>query len=214
MIYAENILICILVPFIVAAFFVKGNARKTVAALAVGMVMCLLSAYIGAFFEYTFDLAGEETSIFLSPIIEEIAKFLPVMFALLTFDPSDEGVSIMSVGIGAGFATYENCCRIISTGAESPMYALVRGFAAGVMHVVSIFALSVALVVLRRYRSATIPVVIGALSIAVSFHALYNLLVSEPGLSSYIGYIMPLAVAVALALLKRKIIPEPSATLS
>ena len=204
MIYPENILICIAAPLIIASFFAKGNARKIEISFVIGMLLCLVSAYIGGFLELTLAMKPDETSIFISPITEEIIKLMPLLFAMLLFDSVDEDLVIIAVGTGAGFATFENCCYIISGGTESIVYILIRGFAAGVMHVVSIYALSLALVALRRYKAATVPVVVGALSISVSFHALYNLLVSEPGISSYIGYILPLGVAVALALLMGK----------
>ncbi|SDB52995.1 PrsW family glutamic-type intramembrane protease [Butyrivibrio sp. INlla16] len=200
MIYPENILICIAVPLVITAFFVKGSARKIVASFVIGMLLCLVSAYIGGFLEMSLAMDAEETSIFISPITEEIIKFMPVLFAMLLFDSEDEELRLIAVGTGAGFSTFENCCHIISGGSGSLVYVLIRGFAAGVMHVVSIYALSLALVALRRYKAATFPVVVGALSISVSFHALYNLLVSEPGISSYIGYILPLGAAIVLLL--------------
>ncbi|MBR6452639.1 MAG: PrsW family intramembrane metalloprotease [Lachnospiraceae bacterium] len=204
MIYAENILICIAVPLLIAVFFIKGNARKIVASFVMGMGLCLVSAYIGGYLEYALVLDAEETSIFISPIVEEIAKLMPVLLSLILFETEDDELILTAVGIGAGFATFENCCHIISTGADSITYILIRGFAVGVMHVVSIYAFSVGLAALRRYRAATLPAVVGALSISVTFHALYNLLASENGLPSAIGYAMPFAVAIALAFLRGK----------
>ena len=49
------------------------------------------------------------------------------------------------------------------------------------------------------------PAVVGGLSLAMIFHALYNLLVSEPGASSVIGYALPLLTAAALYLLYRRL---------
>ena len=203
MIYPENILICIAMPLVIAVFFTRGSARKIVASFVIGMLLCLIAAYIDGFLESVFEMAEEETSIFISPVAEEIIKFFPVLFVMVLFDAEDKELMLIAVGIGAGFATFENCCHIIAGGSESLAYILIRGFAVGVMHVVSIYALSIALVVLRRYRAATAPVVAGALSISVSFHALYNLLVSESGLSSYIGYALPLGAAVFLVVLTR-----------
>jgi len=51
MIYSENILICILIPLIIAIIFLKGNARRFAFFFALGMVICLLSAYISGFIE-------------------------------------------------------------------------------------------------------------------------------------------------------------------
>lgn len=203
MIYAENILICIAVPLIIAVFFVKGSARKVITSFIIGMVLCLISAYIAGFFEYVYEMDAEEISIFVSPVIEEIIKFLPVMMLLVFFNAENDELKLTAVGIGAGFATFENACHIISTGAQNLVYILIRGFAAGVMHVVSIYAFSVALAALRRYKVATIPIIVGALSISMTFHATYNLFVSKPGVSSYIGYVLPVTAAITLAYLGR-----------
>lgn len=203
MIYAENIFICIAVPLVITVFFIKGSARKFIVSFVLGMVLCLVAAYIGGYFEYAFEMEAEETSIFVSPIVEEIIKLLPVLFLMILFDPDDDELKLTAVGIGAGFATFENACHIISTGAQDLAYILIRGFAAGVMHVVSIYALSVALVVLRRYKAATVPIVVGALSISMTFHATYNLFVSKTGLSSYIGYTLPIVTAIGLAYIGR-----------
>ena len=203
MIYAENIFICIAVPLVITVFFIKGSARKFIVSFVLGMVLCLVAAYIGGYFEYAFEMEAEETSIFVSPIVEEIIKLLPVLLLMILFDSDDDELKLTAVGIGAGFATFENACHIISTGAQDLAYILIRGFAAGVMHVVSIYALSVALVVLRRYKAATVPIVVGALSISMTFHATYNLFVSKTGLSSYIGYTFPVVAAIGLAYIGR-----------
>ena len=45
---------------------------------------------------------------------------------------------------------------------------------------------------------------IGALSLSVTFHALYNLLVSRPGVTSWIGYVLPLLTALWLVMTHRR----------
>ena len=71
MIYAENILICIAVPLVIALMFLRGGGRKFVVTFLLGMVVCLLSAYMSGFCQNVFDLSAEETSVFISPITEE-----------------------------------------------------------------------------------------------------------------------------------------------
>ena len=56
MIYAENILICILIPLIVSLLFTTGRARQFVIAFCVGMLLCLLSAYVSGFTEVALGL--------------------------------------------------------------------------------------------------------------------------------------------------------------
>ncbi len=196
MIYAENILICISVPLIVALFFIEGSAKRFTASFLIGMLICLISAYISGFIDLASGMGDEDTAVFISPIVEEIMKFLPLLFYLLMFDPVDDNVYLSALGIGTGFATFENCCYILTAGADKLIYIMIRGMAVGVMHIVSILALALVICASRRFRVMSLSALLGALSFSVIFHGLYNLLVSEPGLSSFIGYVMPLLTAI------------------
>ena len=195
MIYAENILICIAVPLLLSLVFVRGGARRFVASFLGGMIACLLAAYISGFLSLAGSLDPEDVSVFLSPIVEEILKCIPLVFVLLVFVSEDRTLLIIAVGIGVGFATFENCCYLLSRGASSLPLILIRGLAVGVMHTVSMATLSIGLLTARRLHALTLPGVLGALSLSVVFHGLYNLLVSEAGVASYIGYALPLVSA-------------------
>lgn len=208
--HAENILICIAIPLIIAVLFLKGSGRRVIAFFIIGMGACLLAAYMGGYLEYALTLNVEDTSIFISPVSEEIMKFVPVLLYLLLLSPSDDELIHASIGVGAGFATFENVCHILSNGSWSIRYILIRGLATGVMHMICLITLSMAIVVLRKYQAITFPVIMGALGISVSFHALYNLLVSRAGVSSYIGYVIPVTVAAVISLLKEKILHKAS----
>ena len=205
MIYAENILLCIAVPLLISLLFIRGDARRYVSAFLLGMGVCLIAAYVSSFFGLVAGMDENDTSVFLSPVVEELMKLLPLLFFLVLFSPEDRQLSMLAVAIGAGFATFENCCYILTAGAGSLPYILVRGLAVGVMHIVSILALSVWLIVAKRLKAFSFPAIAGGLSLAMIFHALYNLLVSAPGVSMWIGYLLPLLTAAALFLLYRKL---------
>ena len=205
MIYAENILLCIAVPLLIALLFLRGSARRFVAAFLVGMTVCLISAYIGGFLGSVAEMSENDASIFLSPVIEELMKILPLLLFLLLFSPSDRSFAATAIAVGAGFATFENCCYILTSGAESLPYILIRGLAVGVMHIVSVLALSIWLILSKRLKAFSFPAVVGGLALSMIFHALYNLLVSEQGVYSVIGYAMPLVCAGLLYLLYRKL---------
>lgn len=205
MIYAENILLCIAVPLVISLLFVRGEVRHYVSAFLLGMGVCLIAAYISGFLNLLTGMGENDTAIFLSPVVEELMKLMPLLFFLILFDPEDRTLTMLAVAIGAGFATFENCCYILTSGAGRLAYILIRGLAVGVMHIVSIFALSIWLIAAKRLRAFSFPAVVGGLSLAMIFHALYNLLVSEPGTSSVIGYALPLLTAAALYLLYRRL---------
>lgn len=198
MVYAENVLICIAVPLAVSLHFTKGNARRMIAAFLAGMVVCILSAYIAGFFQAISGFSTEDTSIFLSPIIEECMKLLSVLFCVYVFEPSDDEVQLFAVGIGAGFATFENSCFLLSSGAHQVTYMLIRGLAVGVMHIVTMVVLAKGIQLLRIYKGFSLAGIVGVFSMSVTVHGLYNLLVSAPGVPSYIGYVMPMICAILL----------------
>ncbi|MBR4009912.1 MAG: PrsW family intramembrane metalloprotease [Clostridiales bacterium] len=201
MIYAENVLICIAVPLVISLLFTKRSTRRFIVSFMTGMIVCLLSAYISGYLAVSTSYSTEEASIFLSPIVEEIMKFLPVLFCFFVFEPSPEDLKPTAVGVGAGFATFENCCFILSSGASHLGYVMIRGLAVGVMHLVTMVAFVMGLRLLKRYKVVSFAGIIGALSMSMTFHGLYNLLVSEPGVSSYIGYALPMLFAVMLYLI-------------
>ena len=97
---------------------------------------------------------------------------------------------------GVCFATFENACHILSSGSQSLYYILIRGAAVGVMHLVTMVVLSMGLNLLKDYKTFSLAGILGALSLAMTVHALYNLLVSRPGASTYIGYAFPLILAI------------------
>ena len=115
MIYAENILICISVPLLISLIFVRGNTGKFVASFIIGMAVCLISAYISGFIDLASHMGDEDTAIFISPIVEEVMKLLPLLFYLLMFAPEDDSLHLCALGIGTGFATFENCCYLART---------------------------------------------------------------------------------------------------
>ena len=198
MVYAEYLLICIAVPLAISLQFTKGNARRMIAAFLAGMIVCILSAYIAGFFQSMSNFSTEDTSIFLSPLVEEMMKLLSILFCIYVFEPSDEDIQLLAVGIGTGFATFENCCYILSSGAPQLALVLIRGLAVGVMHIVTMVATAKGIQLLRTYKVFAFAGITGVFSLSVTIHGLYNLLVSKPGISSYIGYVMPMICAILL----------------
>lgn len=198
MVNAENVLICIAVPLAISCFFITGSARRLVSAFLAGMVLCIFSAYIAGLIQMTSGYSVEDTSIFLSPMIEESMKLLLLLFCIHVYEPSGKRMELLAVGIGAGFATFENCCILVSSDTQQLTYMLVRGSAVGVMHIVTLVALAKGFQLLKMHKAFTFAGIVGILSISVTVHGLYNLLVSKPGVSSYIGYAMPMFCVILL----------------
>ncbi|MBO4281100.1 MAG: PrsW family intramembrane metalloprotease [Lachnospiraceae bacterium] len=207
MIYAENILLCIAVPLGISLLFVKDQVRRFVFSFLLGMGVCLLSAYISGYLSIVTGYGELKTSIFLSPLIEELMKVFPLLFFLMMFDEDNSSIVSTSIAIGAGFATFENCCYILNYGAGNLTYVIIRGMSVGVMHIVSVYALSLWFILSIRLKAFSFPNVVGALSLSMTFHATYNLLVSKEGVTSVIGYMMPIVTAILLSVIRSRFVP-------
>ncbi len=204
MIFSENILICMSLPLLLTVFLIRDKARLLVVNFVIGMDACLLGAYVSGFIDVVFGYGAENTAIFISPIVEETMKFLPLLFYYIMFEPDDDRLFTAAVGVGAGFASYENVCSMISSGTENLGFLLIRGLAVGVMHIVSVSSLALGLVLARHYRVSGFSTILGALSVGMLIHGIYNLLASERGLSSAIGFCLPLIIAILMLVTYRR----------
>lgn len=198
MIYSEYVLICIAIPILLTLLFVKGSAREYAAFFVIGMLVCLMSAYISGFIGQMGIMDEESIAIYVSPVIEELLKLIPLLICLLLTNREHEILLPLGVALAAGFATFENCCYILTSGADSLSFILIRGLSVGVMHIVSVIILYIGLMLASRLASMSLSGIVGALALSMTFHSLYNLLVSEPGIPEAIGYAMPAVTALLL----------------
>jgi len=219
--YIENIYICVAAPILVAilamsgsnshtnsdeAAAIAGNSRKRVMIfLLIGMTICLLSSYISTFFAIVLEADRQEATWEITPLIEEIMKFLPILFHILVFEPEkkeESAVNIMAIAVG--FATLENICYLTVNGADEIMLLAVRGFGTGVMHVVCGEFVYIGFVFLWDEFWLRFAGIAGLISLSATYHAIYNILVSQQGLTAWIGYLIPMATAVLMLYLRRR----------
>lgn len=193
--YIENIYICLAAPLLIAAVCMQSRGRKMMIFLLAGMTACLLSSYISTFLAAAQGMSRLEASLELTPMVEEFMKFLPVMFFLVVFEPGKNDIADSSLMTAVGFATLENACYLTSNGADQVLHLLIRGFGTGAMHVVCGFLIAAGLLFLWDRIWLQIAGTIGLLAISMTYHGIYNVLVSQTGPVAHIGYLIPLLTA-------------------
>ena len=210
MIYSENIFICLIAPLLIAAYMLKGEARRFIAFFIIGITVCLLSAHINNFFVSVMIDNGRATMtaaqaiVRITPVCEEVLKALPVFLCIVLTAPKRETIIAVALAVGLGFATFENCCLIAQYGAHDFLYALLRGFAAGVTHTICAAILGYGLSMAYGHRRMVMPVSFALLCASSTYHAIYNFLTATRGAFQTAGYIMPVVTAVGILLwLKR-----------
>jgi len=191
--------LAVAVPLAIAAFLLRGGARLFLTFMLIGVVVCLLSAYVNAYF-----MAGDVTdeldaNIRLTPIVEETLKALPVFFFLAVFAPRRDDIVSVAMAIGLGFALLENVSYLVSTAdANLLTVAVVRGFATGVLHAACGALLGYGLGLAAKRRYLVVPVALSLLCITSTFHAIYNLFIEAGGTWAVAGYLLPIVIAVVI----------------
>ncbi|MBR2547002.1 MAG: PrsW family intramembrane metalloprotease [Eubacterium sp.] len=202
--YIENIFVCLAAPLLIAALCMAPRGRKMVIFTLSGMTVCLLSSYISTFLASIHGMSLMYASVEITPMVEEIMKFLPILFYLLVFEPKREEIADSVLMTSVGFATFENACYLINNGAANIFYLIIRGFSTGTMHVVTGFLVALGLIYLWDRIWLRAAGTIGLLSVAMTFHGIYNILVSQTGPAAYAGYIIPMITFIAGLIFSRR----------
>ena len=206
--FIENIYICLGAPLLVAIFCLHRRGRRIVLFLLAGATVCLLSSYISTYIAAVMGMESVSASVEIAPFIEELMKFIPVLFYLLVYEPTKEDIVEVVIMTAVGFATFENACYLSSNGAADIVHLLIRGFGAGSMHVVC--GLLVALGILYLWDRVWLQLAgtMGLLSLAITFHGVYNILVSQTGAAAMIGYFFPVLSLVLTVIFRGDIFPK------
>ena len=203
--YIENIYICIAAPIIIAVLCTKGNRKMSMLFVLGGMTACLLSSYISTFVASVLGLDLQEASISISPVVEEIMKLLPILFYLLVFEPPAGKAAGCTLMVAVGFATFENICYLTENGAASVVNLIIRGFGTGTMHVLCGVIIAIGMVKLWDKIWLRVGGSIGLLALAIDYHAVFNLLVSQGGKIAYFGLVVPILSTIAWLVFRDRI---------
>ena len=206
--YIENIYICLAAPLFVAVICMRGRGRVMMTFTLAGMTVSLFASYINTFLGTVWRMDTLRTSIGVAPMVEEIMKFLPVLFFLLVFEPRKEMVANASLMVACGFATFENVCYLTNNGAGRILHLLIRGFGTGAMHVVSGLIVALGLMILWDRTWLRVSGTFGLICGAMCYHGIYNVLVSQEGTAAQIGYVIPLVTVIVSLFFVRRIFPS------
>ncbi len=206
--YIENIYVCLAAPLLIAALCVRGNGRKMMLFLLGGMTVCLLASYINTFFAALVGIDAFTASVEIAPMTEEIMKFLPILFYLLVFEPEKRELPSGILMTAVGFATFENACYLTGNGAADVIHLLIRGFGTGSMHVVCGFLVAIGIIYLWDRAWLQLAGTAGLLSVAITYHGIYNILVSQTGVAAMVGYLIPLITIVITLILRHRLSPQ------
>ena len=169
----ENIFICLAAPFLLAALGTNTGNRKNYIFIVLGFVCCIISAYLNTFFSVLYGAQETSAVLEISPVIEETVKLIPLLFGLIVFElQPQEGDNI------------------------------IFNIAVGAMHITCAFIIGYGLRVFRRPAALKASGIFALLCVAITFHAMFNMLMKTDGLIKQFGYAVPIVSCLILFLLK------------
>lgn len=202
--YIENIFVLIAAPLVACLFCVRGKPRSVVAGLLVGMFACLASAYVSSFIAQLVELDAVRTAVEIAPTVEEVAKFLPLLFYLVVLEPDAEDIDLAFIVVAVGFATMESAFYLGDNGFSDPVTLLLRGLSTAMMHVVCGVVVGFGLVHAWKHPWLRAAGTFGLLCLASTYHGIFNLLVAAGGIMLVPAAVLPLATLVPLLIMRRR----------
>ncbi len=210
MIYIENVFVCLTAPLVIAVISARNKGRRMILFLIFGMAACLLSSYVSTFLAAVQGVDYLSASLEISPLVEESMKMFPVLYYLLIFDPRKEDTADACLMTAIGFATFENVCYLMQNGAGRVMYLLIRGFGTGAMHVVCAFIMAVGILRLWDRRWLRAAGTLALLAASITYHGVYNILVSQEGITAVAGYLIPVFTTIIGLIFRRNLLDSHS----
>lgn len=198
-------------PILVAAYFlpilffiafIGHNDKKFRIYLLWGIVASLPAIFI--YPHLTGALSGDiYYSLTVSPLVEEFFKALPIIIPVIVgIKNGDKNLLVYAMASGIGFSIIEGLLDFRYGGAldpttlgftlESFMSILARSFSTSLMHGCTCGIIGYGIVLIRNFDRRALPVLLfGFYTLAVTIHAMFNLLLNWP-IGIYIDLIFPM----------------------
>ncbi len=174
------IFICTAAPLSMMLGIFRDRARILLGFLITGLFMCLFAGEINGLLRNNTGLSVFFLTVNVTPIIEEILKALPIILLAFLIKPERQLLIESSIATGVGFATFENICFLFdSTAGLSAGTIIARGFGTGMMHGISTLAVGYSMTFVSRNRRLSHAGTVAALSVAIIYHSVYNIMVQS-----------------------------------
>jgi len=190
-------------PLFFLLVFLESGQRRILAFLIWGLTAAVISYFLSIGLADVLTGSTVLPDVTIAPMVEEFVKALPLFILLLAFGRRfSKELLVLAMASGFGFAILENYVYISNVmlgGAGAIAYAVVRGITTSVMHgcMTAIIGYGIFLTCGFEKRSLP-PILFGLYTVAVTIHALYNLLVGHSEYGRLLAIGLPLLLFVLL----------------
>lgn len=189
--------VCFLIPMLLSLLILESRSRLVVGSILMGSTLCLIASYVNTPLFRAADQNMRYFATTISPVIEEILKALPILLYALFVSNNRHKLVQLSFAEGLGFAIMENMSMIAqSASGMTFLWALMRGFGAGLMHSICTVMVGMGISLVGKIRKLFYCGTVALLMLAITYHSLYNTLVLSP--YKYFGILLPLCTYIPI----------------
>ena len=189
--------LCLTIPMLLMLPLLESRSRYIVGFMLLGTVTALSAYEINTIVFPLTGLSARSFTELIPPMTEELLKALPVLLYALLLDDRRNRVLPIAMAVGVGFAILENSVILIqNVGAVTVLWATARGVSASLMHGLCTVVAGTGITYVKKQKKLFYTGTFGLLSISITMHALFNLLIQSE--YDWIGMIMPMALYGAL----------------
>ena len=194
--------ICIAVPLLLMLFLLKDRAKLLLGFMLIGITVCLFISEVNSLLLPILKTDITYVTTVITPITEELAKMIPVLFFALVFDDKRETLFMISLALGIGFGLFENTV-ILAQNIESVtiVWALIRGFATALMHGICTLSVGLGISLVRKRRKLFWSGLFALLTLAAVYHGIFNMLQME---HKYVGAVIPVLTYLPIIIVRLK----------
>ena len=168
----------------------RGRSRLLVGYMFLGVFVSLFVSEMNTIFlnQWGGDTLYVTTTI--TPVSEEIAKAIPVLFYAVVFSDNRDRVLPISFATGVGFAMFENMVVLVQNVENVTIgWALIRGFSTALMHAICTVAVGYGICLVKKRPKLFHCGTFALLTLASIFHGIFNMLVQSK--FNYLGFFLP-----------------------
>ena len=182
--------ICIAVPLFLMLLLMEGRSKLLLGFMLIGMTVCLFISEVNSLLLPLFDGDMVYMTTVITPITEELAKMIPVLFFALVFDDKRETLFMISLALGIGFGLFENTVILVQNiESATIVWALIRGFSTALMHGICTLCVGLGISFVRKRRKLFWSGLFALLTLAAVYHGIFNMLQLE---NKYVGAAIPI----------------------
>ena len=197
------IFLCIALPLLLMLPILERRSRRLVFFLLLGMTSALTAYEVNTIL---YALCGLDTVRFtqtVPPMTEEVLKALPVLVFALFFSDDRKAILPVAMSVGIGFSVLENTVILVQNLAAVTLgWAALRGLSASLMHGLCTMIVGAGLPYIKKQKKLFWTGIFGLWSIAVTMHAMFNLLIQSQ--YSWLGACLPMTLYVLLYFVRRR----------